>query len=141
VSAADNLASGITAAEHRSSASIAFEVTDNPALHVTRTFLFPSPTTSIGPGSGGRFVVDAPGDSVNVLLKIYSVSGKLIRVLDARGGLGQIQIPWDGRDSGGFPLATGVYLYRVHVNPREADGTSSARQKAIAEGRFVIHGR
>ena len=59
VSAADNLASGINAATHRSSASISIEVTDNPALHGTRTFLFPSPTTSLGPGSGGRFVVDA----------------------------------------------------------------------------------
>jgi hypothetical protein len=26
----------------------------------------------------------------------------------------------------------------VHVNPREADGTSSARQKAVAEGKFTI---
>jgi len=39
------------------------------------------------------------------------------------------------------PLANGIYLFKVHANVRDPDGTSSARQKAVAEGKFVIVNR
>ena len=138
VSAADNLASGINAAAHRSSSTLEFDVIEKPSLNVARTYLFPNPTRSSGPRAGGTFVVDAPGDSVNTLIRVYTISGKLIRTLKSLGGLGQIQIPWDGRDAEGDHLANGTYLYKVYVAGRLVDGTSSAAQKAIAEGRFVI---
>ena len=86
-------------------------------------------------------MIEAPGDSVNVLLRLYTVSGRLIRTLRYFGGLGQVQIPWDGLDDEGSRLANGVYLFKVHVNPRAADGTSSPQQKAEADGRFVIVNR
>jgi hypothetical protein len=141
VSAADNLASGINAAQHRSSASIDFEVSALPALTVQRAFLFPNPTRSGGAGGGGRFVIDAPGDSVNVLLHLYTVSGRLIRTLKSFGGQGQIQIPWDGLDQEGDRLANGTYLFMVQVNGREADGSSGARSRAVGQGRVVVVGR
>ncbi len=141
VSAADNLASGINAAQHRSSAGIDFQVSAVPPLTVQRAFLFPNPTRSGGPGGGGRFVIDAPGDSVNVLLHLYTVSGRLIRTLKAFGGLGQIQIPWDGLDAEGDRLANGTYLFMVQANGREADGTSGARSRAVGQGRVVVVGR
>jgi hypothetical protein len=142
VSAADNLAVGLASGQHRSSAVIEFNVVETPPLRVARAYLFPNPTSSDGPGGGGTFVVDAPGDSINVLLRLYTVSGKLIRTLSAPGGgLGQVQLPWDGRDAEGDPLANGVYLFKVHAYARESDGTSSPRQKAIGEGRFVIVNR
>ena len=140
VSAADNLAAGIAAADHRSSATIDFEVTDSPVLKVTRSLLFPNPVRSGGLGGGGQFVVDAPGDSVNVLLRIYSVAGRAIRTLEFRGGRAQVQIPWDGLDAEGAPLAQGTYLYKVQVYARDARGGSSDRQRAEAEGRFVVVG-
>ncbi len=140
VSAADNLAGGIAAAEHRSTAGIDFVVSENPTLRITRAFLFPNPIRSGGSGSGGTFVVDVPGDSVNVLVRIYTVGGRMIKELAHFGGLGQVQLPWDGRDNEGDVLANGTYLYRVHVNPRDPDGSSSARQRASIEGRIVVVG-
>jgi Peptidase family C25/Propeptide_C25/FlgD Ig-like domain len=140
VGASDNLAAGINAEDHRSNASIDFTVSENPTLNVTRAILFPNPIRSSHGGGGGTFVVDVPGDSVNVLLKIYTVGGKLIRVLEHFGGQGQVQIPWDGLDAQGDPLANGTYLYHVHVNPRDPDGSSSAQQTANAEGRLVVVG-
>lgn len=140
VSAADNLASGINAAQHRSSAAIDFEVSAQPVLAVRRAFLFPNPARSGGPGGGGQFVIDAPGDSVNVLIHLYTVTGRLIRTLKAFGGQGQIQIPWDGLDQEGDRLANGTYLFMVQVNGREDDGTSSARSRAVGQGRVVIVG-
>jgi flagellar hook assembly protein FlgD len=84
------------------------------------------------------FVVDAPGDSINVLIRVYSVAGKLVRVLRQMGGIGQVQVAWDGLDAEGDPLAQGTYLYKVYVGIREADGRTSPRQNATAEGRFVV---
>jgi hypothetical protein len=49
-----------------------------------------------------------------------------------------VQVPWDGLDDEGAELANGVYFFRVHVNPRDADGSSSPRQTADTDGRFVI---
>lgn len=138
VSAADNLASGLSAAAHRSSAAIDFEVAEVPSLYISQAFLFPNPILS---GNGGTFVVDAPGDSVNVLLHIYTVSGRLIRTLRQFGGYGQVQIPWDGRDAEGQRPAAGIYVFKVHANVRDPDGSSSPRQKAVAEGKFAVLGR
>ena len=141
VGAADNLAAGIAAGDHRSSAMIDFEVTDRPTLRVTRALLFPNPVRSGVAGGGGQFVVDAPGDSVNVLLRIYTVSGRAVRTLEYRGGLAQVQIPWDGLDAEGAALARGTYLYKVQVYARDELGRSDGQQRAAAEGKFVVVGR
>jgi hypothetical protein len=138
VSAADNLAAGLSAATHRSEATLAFQVADLPPLSIAFSYLFPNPTHSRGAGAGGQFVVDARGDSLNSLLRIYTVAGKLVRTLRLMGGIGQVQLAWDGLDDEGQPLANGTYLFRVQINAREENGKSSARQKAAAEGRFVI---
>ena len=135
------MATGITASQHRASAELEFDVVETPRLSITRAYLFPNPIASGGTGSGGTFVVDAPGDSVNTLVKIYTVSGRLVRTLTDRGALGQVQLSWDGLDAEGEPLANGTYLFKVYANGREADGSSSASQKASAQGRFVVVNR
>jgi len=138
VSAADNLAGGLDAALHRSSASIAFEVAELPPLQIQYAYLFPNPARSKGPGAGGQFVLGALGDSLNALIRIYTVAGKLVRTLTVFGSLGQTQVGWDGLDAEGDPLANGTYFYRIQINARDADGRSSPRQMASLEGKFVI---
>jgi len=141
VSAADNLATGFSAASHRSSATIDFQVVAAAHVAGARAYLMPDPLSSTGAGRGGQFVVDAPGDRINVLLRIYTVSGKLVRTLRAFDGLNQVQLPWDGLDDERDPLANGVYLFKVNVNGREADGRSSPREHVTTEGRFVVLNR
>jgi peptidase C25-like protein/flagellar hook capping protein FlgD len=138
VSAADNLASGFAAVQHRSTASIEFEVAAQPPLQILSAYLFPNPTSSRGGSSGGWFVVDTQGDALNVLLRIYTSSGRLVRALTVRDARGQIQVPWDGLDAEGQALANGLYLFKVHLNPLGADGLSDPTQNAESEGRFVI---
>ncbi len=138
VSAADNMAAGLTAFQHRASAALAFDVVDNPPVQIRNAYLFPNPTESGRRTSGGTFVVDGPGDSVNVMVRIFTVSGRLIRQLTSFGQFGQVQIPWDGRDAEGYPLANGVYLFKVYVNGRDAQGRSDPRQHVAADGRLVI---
>ncbi len=138
VCAADNFAAGLSATAHRACATLSFTVAETPPLQLVSAYLFPNPARSSGGASGGQFVVDARGDSVNALLRIYTSSGRLIRTLRQFGGVGQIQIPWDGRDAEGDALANGVYFFRVQLNARDEEGNSSALQKATADGRFVI---
>src|SRR5213078_2080610 len=92
VSAADNLATGLDAVRHRSSATIGFQVVTTPPVSIAHTFVFPNPVRSGGRGSGGVIVVDAPGDSINTLVRIYTVAGKLVRTLRQLGGVGQVQV-------------------------------------------------
>lgn len=139
VSAADNMAAGLNALRHRSSASLDFEVAAAPSVAIRNAYLFPNPTESgNGRRSGGVFVIDGPGDSVNVMVRIFTVSGRLIRELTSFGQFGQVQIPWNGFDNEDIPLANGTYLFKVYVNGRDAKGRSTARQKASHDGRFVI---
>jgi hypothetical protein len=141
ISAADNLAAGLSAATHRSRATINITVAETPPLQIVNAYLFPNPTGSGRAKSGGQFVVDALGDSVNAPLRIYTVSGRLVRSLESFGRHGQIQIPWDGLDHEGEALANGTYFFRVQLNLRDPDGESSPQRKAASEGRFVILNR
>jgi hypothetical protein len=48
----------------------------------------------------------------NVSLKIYSVTGQLIKTLvDEYVGIGRHVATWDGTDNSGRPVSSGVYLY------------------------------
>ncbi|MDH5627999.1 MAG: T9SS type A sorting domain-containing protein [Candidatus Krumholzibacteria bacterium] len=64
-----------------------------------------NPTTSI------RFTLPA---RERVGLAIYSASGALVRMLvDDVRDRGAHDITWDGRDSSGTPVGSGVYFYRL----------------------------
>ncbi|GAB5551482.1 MAG: type IX secretion system sortase PorU [Saprospiraceae bacterium] len=57
---------------------------------------------------------------LDVLIQIFTVSGRLVKTLQANifsdGAIRQDDcIEWDGRDDFGDPLAKGVYLYKVKV--------------------------
>lgn len=54
------------------------------------------------------------GNPVNVDIKIYTLSGRQVRVLEARNIAERfVAVPWDGRDEDGDALSNGVYLYKV----------------------------
>ena len=62
----------------------------------------------------------------SVVVRVYTVAGRLVRVLDGLPGrAGFNQVRWDGRDAGGHMLANGVYLYTVTAD----DGQEKARVK------------
>lgn len=67
-----------------------------------------------------RFAMGA-GEKAQV--RIFSPSGREIRELElAAPGTGLQEVLWDGRDTGGTRLPSGVYLYRVTVGIRSAVG-------------------
>ncbi len=49
-------------------------------------------------------------------IKIYSVSGRLVKIINAPVNIGYNQISWDGRDTDGEYMANGVYLYQLIID-------------------------
>ncbi|MBN2288923.1 MAG: T9SS type A sorting domain-containing protein [Candidatus Glassbacteria bacterium] len=53
--------------------------------------------------------------AVRVRLEVFDIRGRLVQVLvDEAREAGTYHVLWDGTDSGGRHLASGVYLYRIH---------------------------
>ena len=55
-----------------------------------------------------------------VTLRIYEVSGRMVRTLTDRMHLapGQHVVEWDGRDERGKPVSSGVYLYHLNAGSK-----------------------
>jgi len=83
------------------------DVPETPAAnYLSQNYPNPfNPATKICYGLAGRS---------HVSLRIYDVSGRLLRVLvDAPRQAGHHEETWDGRDSGGRIVASGVYFYEL----------------------------
>jgi len=65
-----------------------------------------------------RFALSEPGA---VSLEVYNTAGQQVAEL-VRGHreAGAYRVHWDGRDDGGRPLASGIYLYRLQTPARGA---------------------
>ncbi|HVD97523.1 MAG TPA: type IX secretion system sortase PorU [Cytophagaceae bacterium] len=63
------------------------------------------------------------GDDLDVMIQIYTVSGKLVKTLDTKvymSGSHFQGLDWDGRDDYGDKIGKGVYVYRVWIRaPRD----------------------
>ena len=81
---------------------------------------FPNP---FNPNTTIRYQLENPG---NVKIDIYNQRGQMVRSFErSHDAAGHYQISWDGRDSSGKALASGVYLYRM------TSGSYSATKKMV----------
>jgi hypothetical protein len=73
--------------------------------------------------AGGRAALEysLPESDAELTASVYSVSGRLVRVLfDGPAEAGPGTLVWDGRDAGGREVASGVYFIRVAFGPDAA---------------------
>jgi hypothetical protein len=79
------------------------------------TYLAQNQPNPFNPTTRIAFGLSAPA---HVSLRIYDVAGRLVRVL-AEGArpAGNYSELWDGRDSGGRAVASGIYFYRLQAGP------------------------
>jgi hypothetical protein len=62
--------------------------------------------------------------AASVDLRIYDVSGRLVRVLesDSQSDAGTHTATWDGRDDSGAPVSSGVYFCKLSANGETVQG-------------------
>jgi flagellar hook assembly protein FlgD len=71
-------------------------------------------------------------DPIDVEIKIYTIAGRLIQHLDSYSVVDRfVQIPWDGRDHDGDPLANGIYLYKVTAKTEDRRVTKEELGKLV----------
>lgn len=105
------LSSGCSITQTRFRPSLAVDVGDDTdglpvAYHLSQNYPNPfNPSTSIAFSLPKR---------TQVSLEVYNVMGQLVGTpADGEYPAGEHVVEWDGRDSEGNPVATGVYLYRL----------------------------
>ena len=107
-------------ANNASEASLSFVIGEAERLALGSVYNYPNPMSR-----RTTFVVDhnRSGQAGRVLIRIYTVNGRLVRTLEDDAALGPVAaLEWDGRDEDGDPVASGVYLYQVRVEAERADG-------------------
>jgi flagellar hook assembly protein FlgD len=71
---------------------------------------YPNP---FNPGTQITFALPRAGV---VTLQVYDLQGREVKTLvNQRRAAGTHTVRWDGTDEAGNPVASGVYLYRLHV--------------------------
>ncbi|MEE9269492.1 MAG: FG-GAP-like repeat-containing protein [Candidatus Krumholzibacteria bacterium] len=70
-----------------------------------------------------RTTIEIDTQGLDSDIRIYDVTGRLVRALHNSGRTGSTSFVWNGRDDRGRPLASGVYFIRA----KTVEGTSSAR--------------
>ncbi|MDZ4680032.1 MAG: type IX secretion system sortase PorU [Saprospiraceae bacterium] len=97
-----------------------FIVANSEKIALEHVLNYPNPFTD---RTCFQFDHNMAGQELDVLIQIYTISGRLIKSLeqtmisDGAMRLGDC-IEWDGRDDYGDRLARGVYLYKVKVRSR-----------------------
>lgn len=67
--------------------------------------------------------------AAKTLVRVYDLSGRLVRTLvDGPCAAGPQEVLWDGRDGGGQPAASGVYLVRL-----SADGVEQSTKASLVK--------
>lgn len=90
----------------------ALEPTDN--LHPESAVLLQNYPNPFNPNTNISFYIENPS---NIYLRIYDVSGKLVRTLVENKKInGQANVKWDGLNNFGLLVSSGIYIYNLKIN-------------------------
>jgi flagellar hook assembly protein FlgD len=79
------------------------------------------------------FEHNRPGDLLQVNIRIFSVSGNLVKSIDHTinsKGNRSFEIQWDGTDHFGQKVGRGVYIYQINIKDNNGN-KQKARQKLV----------
>ncbi len=107
-----------------------FRVIKDEALKLERVYNYPNPFTS---RTTFMFEHNRPGDQLQCLIRIYAVSGKVVKTITRTiitEGNRSFDIEWDGKDDFGQKIGRGVYIYQLEI--KDSNGKKqSALQKLV----------
>lgn len=101
--------------------TIDFEVISDEKLTLEHVLNYPNPFTT---HTDFFFEHNQPGETFEILVQIFTISGKLVTTLSSTQILQGNRcegISWNGRDQYGDKLGKGVYLYRLRVRNQQGD--------------------
>ena len=108
---------------------IEFTVANDEKLTLEHVLNYPNPFTT---NTAFYFEHNHPGESMDILIQIFTISGKLIKTISTNQfmeGNRSSAICWDGRDDYGDRLGRGTYIYRLKV--RLSDGSIAENMEKI----------
>lgn len=112
-----------------SEVSTEFTVLESSKFSIDKVFNYPNPFTT---STGFQFEHNRPGDDLQAMVQIFTVSGKLVKTINKDiflSGSRVSDIMWDARDEYGDKLARGVYVYRLKV--KASDGSISDKYEKL----------
>jgi hypothetical protein len=87
-----------------------FDVVSGNSLTVSDVYNYPNPFS----GKTTFTFQQNLNKTLDVKIKIYTVAGRLIKVIDSYGVHNKyVTIDWDGKDADGSLIANGVYFYKI----------------------------
>ena len=112
-------------------AYIEFVVLDDAKLALDHILNYPNPFTT---NTSFHFDHNRACDDLQVMIQVYTISGKLIKTLqkDFMHAPAHISgIDWDGKDDFGQNIGRGVYIYRVKVRSLSDNAQVQEYQKLV----------
>ncbi len=121
---------------NESQSQISFTVAKSQNLTIRRVYNFPNPMNN-----ETKFIIEhnQPGNPMTIDINIYTLSGRPVAHIerdDVITSSPYVSINWYGRDDDNDPLATGTYLYVVHVKTNTDKGEQSVQK---IEKLVIIH--
>jgi hypothetical protein len=114
-----------------SEAYLEFVVANNEEMAIQNVLNYPNPFST---HTNFHFDHNRAGDDIEVLVSIYTISGKLIKTLDNRfygSGSHISDINWDGKDDFGDNIGKGVYVYKVDIRSLRDGSNNFKYQKLV----------
>jgi len=69
---------------------------------------------------------------IPVTLKVYNILGQEVRTLvDGKQFPGYYSVIWDGKDSRGKEVSSGIYLYQLRVQTKKGDAYQETRKMLL----------
>ncbi|RXK59297.1 type IX secretion system sortase PorU [Lacibacter luteus] len=107
-----------------------FRVIKDAEFKLDRLYNYPNPFTT---RTTFMFEHNRPGDQLLCLIRIYSISGKVVKTITRtiiNEGNRSFDIEWDGKDDFGQKVGRGVYIYQLEI--KDSNGKKqSALQKLV----------
>ncbi|MBI2967475.1 MAG: type IX secretion system sortase PorU [Bacteroidetes bacterium] len=105
------------ALNNSSEGEVEFIVASSAEMALNMVLNYPNPFTT---RTSFMFEHNKPGQELDVQIQIFTVSGKLVKTIDASltttgYNVGRNMIDWNGRDDYGDKIGRGVYIYRLKV--------------------------
>jgi len=108
-----------------------FVVRDASGLKLEHVLNYPNPFTT---ATDFQFEHNRPGEELEVMVRIVTVSGKQVKTLRKRIPAAPARItgiPWDGKDDFGDRIGRGTYLYQLNVRSLSDGAQAEEYQKLV----------